>query len=68
MQATYCPGDLVAFHEMKNARGYPATGEIVSKNDDGSFVVSVYGIPGPGAEIEVRDVPASAMYPMEIAR
>lgn len=65
---TYRPGDLVAFHAMKNSRGYPATGEVVSENGDGLFVVLAYGIHGPGSETEVRDVPADAFYPMEIER
>ena len=59
-------GDLVVFHQIKNARGYSATGEVLAKNSDGSYVVNAYGIQGPGSEHEISDVPDDAIYKPEV--
>lgn len=49
-------GDLVAFDKIKNARGYPLTGEVLSISD-GVAVVRTWGYVGPGAEMDIQDVP-----------
>lgn len=50
-------GDIVAFNKIKNARGYPLTGEVVKRNDDSTCVVRTWGYAGPGAEMDINDVP-----------
>lgn len=49
-------GDLVAFDKIKNARGYPLTGEVVSMTER-TAVVRTWGYVGPGAEMDIQDVP-----------
>lgn len=49
-------GSLVVFKELKNARGYPLTGEVID-HDDTHAIVKAWGLYGPGTETEVNNVP-----------
>lgn len=49
-------GDFVSFREVNNARGYPATGEVIEVSED-KATVRAFGLYGPGTETTVNDVP-----------
>lgn len=51
-------GDIIAFKTLKNARGYPLTGEVIEVVD-GVAIINAYGLEGPGSENIIRDVPTS---------
>lgn len=57
-------GQLVKFNEIKNARGYPGTGEILTRHvEAGTYDVKAWGLGGPGTETTVNDVPRSVLSP-----
>ena len=47
---------LVSFKYVKNARGYPLTGEVID-TDGKVALVKAFGLLGPGSVSEVNDVP-----------
>lgn len=53
-------GDLVSFLNIKNARGYPATGEVLVVIGDGCSV-EAWGLYGPGSITIVNDVPLNEL-------
>lgn len=57
-------GDIIAFEKIKNSRGYPLTGEIIKRNDDETCIVRTWGYAGPGAEMDIHDVPLTEVRPV----
>lgn len=57
-------GRVVGFKNLKNWRGYPATGEVVNVSD-GVADVNAYGLIGPGSESGVRGVPLDELDDLE---
>ena len=56
------PEQLVKFKSMKNARGYPLTGEVQSVDDKSqAMTVVCYGLHGPGEETIIHGVPPEAV-------
>lgn len=49
--------DLISFIKLTNARGYPLTGIIKGKNEDGEYSVLAFGLAGPGSETHIHGIP-----------
>lgn len=50
-------GALISFLNLKNARGYPATGQVIREEENGMVEVVAWGLYGPGSETLIHDVP-----------
>lgn len=50
-------GALISFLNLKNARGYPATGQVIREEENGMVKVVAWGLIGPGSETFIHDVP-----------
>ena len=50
-------GALISFLNLKNARGYPATGQTTEQEENGMVKVVAWGLIGPGSETFIHDVP-----------
>lgn len=49
-------GSLVSLEGLKNARGYPAVGEVISVKED-LCDVKFWGLYGPGSETTIVNIP-----------
>lgn len=53
-------GSIVVFVNLKNWRGYPATGKVID-TDGEAAIVNAFGLYGPGSETNVNDVPLAEL-------
>lgn len=49
-------GSLISLLHVKNARGYPATGQVIEEKD-GMITAEIWGLEGPGSTNVIRDIP-----------
>jgi len=50
---------------FKNRLGYECAGDIIKINNDNTYNILVYNLYGPGANMEIIDIPAAVLTDRE---